>query len=122
MLLAQRFQFADVVNRCSDHLMYTLTSTIITNDIKIREVNSEIMNTVLISRIKHLESGIEKLVKKGGSAFDKFHEIKNLNGNLNEYLSTCSNHSKTEEKCQDCMRNVRLIINRLCDEGNKMIE
>ncbi|CAF1034088.1 unnamed protein product [Brachionus calyciflorus] len=58
LLLAQRFQFADVVNRCSDHLMYTLTSTIITNDIKIKEVNSEIMNTVLISRIKHLESVI----------------------------------------------------------------
>ncbi|CAF1074855.1 unnamed protein product, partial [Brachionus calyciflorus] len=101
--------FADVVNRCSDHLMYTLTSTIITNDIKIKEVNSEIMNTVLISRIKHLESVIEKLIKKSGSACDKFHEIKNLNGNLNENLSTCSNHSKTTEKCQDCMRNNKIV-------------
>ncbi|CAF0971768.1 unnamed protein product [Brachionus calyciflorus] len=70
--LADEYQMnelsVDVVNRCSDHLMYTLTSTIITNDIEIKEVNTEIMNTVLISRIKHLESVIEKLIKKAGSA------------------------------------------------------
>lgn len=40
----------------------------------------------------------------------------------NDQQMTCSRHTETVETCQDCMRNIRLIINKLCIEGNELTE
>ncbi|CAF0734342.1 unnamed protein product [Brachionus calyciflorus] len=122
LLLAQRYQFEDVIKRCADHLKHTINSSILSNEAKIKEVNIDTLNAVLIARIKHLESLLDTFKKKVSGACEKFREIKGLPGNFNENLTTCSRHTENVETCQDCMRNVRLIINRLCEEGNELTE
>ena len=54
LLIAQRYQFDDVIKRCSDHLKHTINSAILSSDGKIKEVNIETMNSLLIARCKHL--------------------------------------------------------------------
>jgi hypothetical protein len=54
LLLAQRYGFDEVIKRCSDHLKHSLTSKILSEDPKIKEINVETMNTVLAARCKHL--------------------------------------------------------------------
>ena len=51
----------------------------------------------------------------------RFRDIKALPG-YNESSSNCSRHPENVETCQDCMRNVRLIINKLCEEGSDLTE
>lgn len=91
------------------------------NDLKIKEINVETLNALLIARVKHLETLLETFKKKVNGACDKFREIKGLPG-YNESLTTCSRHTENVETCQDCMRNVRLIINKLCEEGSDLTE
>ena len=121
LLLAQRYQFDDVVKRCADHLKHTINSTILATDAKIKEVNLETMNALLVARIKHLETLVETYKKKVHGACEKFRDIKTLPG-YNENTSNCSRHPENVETCQDCMRNVRLIINKLCEEGSDLTE
>lgn len=71
LLIAQRYQFDDVVKRCADHLKHTINSTILATDAKIKEVNLETMNALLIARIKHLETLVETYKKKVHGACEK---------------------------------------------------
>lgn len=80
MLLAQRYQFDDVIKRCSDHLKHTITSAVLASDGKIKEINLETMNSLLIARVKHLETLVETYKKKVNGACDKFRDIKGLPG------------------------------------------
>lgn len=122
MLIAQRYQFDDVIKRCVDHLKHTINSSVLSNELKIKEVNVETLNSVLIARVKHLETLLDTFKKKVSAACEKFRDIKVLPGNFNENLTTCSRHTENVETCQDCLRNVRLIINRLCQEGSELTE
>lgn len=143
LLIAQRYQFEDVIKRCADHLKHTINTQMLANDSKIKEVNVETLNSLLIARIKHLETLIETFKKKVTGACDKFREIKGLPGKktkskrtfcvviltlyhilkgYNDALTSCSRHTDCVESCQDCMRNVRLIINKLCEEGSDLTE
>jgi hypothetical protein len=81
LLIAQRYQFEDVIKRCADHLKHTINSQILANDNKIKEVNLETMNALLVARIKHLENLMETYKKKSNGACEKFREIKALPGN-----------------------------------------
>jgi hypothetical protein len=118
--MAQRYQFDDVIKRCTDHLKHTLNTNSIMNDVKIKEVNAETMNSILFARVKHLETLMENFKRKLSIACDKFREIKSLPGN-NEIISHCTRHSEFTD-CIECTRNVRLIINKLCEEGFELIE
>ena len=80
LLLAQRYQFDDVVKRCADHLKHTINSNILATDSKIKEVNLETMNALLVARIKHLETLLDSFKKKVSGACEKFREIKALPG------------------------------------------
>ena len=80
MLIAQRYQFDDVVKRCADHLKHTINSSVLANDSKIKEINLETMNALLVARIKHLETLVETFKKKVGGACEKFRDIKSLPG------------------------------------------
>jgi hypothetical protein len=80
LLIAQRYQFDDVVKRCADHLKHTINSSILASDSKIKEINLETMNALLIARIKHLETLVETFKKKVGGACEKFRDIKSLPG------------------------------------------
>lgn len=71
LLIAQRYQFDDVVKRCADHLKHTINSTILATDAKIKEVNLETMNALLVARIKHLETLVETYKKKVHGACEK---------------------------------------------------
>jgi hypothetical protein len=121
LLIAQRYQFDDVVKRCAEHLKHSINSTILANDSKIKEINVDTLNSVLIARVKHLESLLETFKKKVCGACDKFRDIKALPG-YNENLTSCSRHTENCESCQDCMRNVRIMINKLCLEGSELTE
>ena len=121
MILAQRYQFDDVIKRCTDHLKHTLNTNILMNDTKIKEVNVETMNGILIARLKHLETLMETFKRKLSSACEKFKEIKALPG-YNEVITHCTRHAEYTENCQECVRNVRIIINKLCDDGTILIE
>jgi hypothetical protein len=121
LLLAQRFQFDDVLKRCADHLKHTLNTNVLMNDIKVKEIKCETMNSILLARVKHLETIMEAFKRKLSSACEKFREIKSLPG-YNDTISHCTRHTETSESCQECMRNVRLIINKLCEEGNDLVE
>ena len=70
-MIAQRYQFDDVVKRCADHLKHTINSTILATDAKIKEVNLETMNALLVARIKHLETLVETYKKKVHGACEK---------------------------------------------------
>lgn len=80
LLIAQRYQFEDVIKRCADHLKHTINTQMLASDSKIKEVNLETLNTLLIARIKHLETLIETFKKKVTGACEKFREIKGLPG------------------------------------------
>lgn len=80
LLIAQRYQFEDVIKRCAEHLKHTINSSVLANDSKIKEVNLETMNSLLIARIKHLETLLETFKKKVTGACEKFREIKSLPG------------------------------------------
>ena len=80
LLIAQRYQFEDVIKRCADHLKHTINSQMLANDSKIKEVNLETMNWLLVARIKHLETLVDTFKKKVSGACDKFREIKGLPG------------------------------------------
>lgn len=80
LLLAQRYSFDDVIKRCSDHLKHTITSTMLANDAKIKEISLETMNSLLIARVKHLETLVETYKKKVNGACEKFRDIKALPG------------------------------------------
>lgn len=121
LLLAQKYGFDDVIKRCSDHLKHTITSNTLINDAKIKEVNVETMNALLTARCKHLETLVDTFKKKVCGACEKFRDIKSLPG-YDENSSNCSRHPNNVETCQDCMRNVRLVINRLCEEGRDLTE
>lgn len=121
LLIGQRYGFEDVVKRCADHLKHTLTSQVLTNDTKVKEINVETMNAVLMARMKHLENLLETFKRKVSGACEKFRDIKTLPG-YNNSITHCTRHTENNESCQDCMRNVRLIINRLCDEGSDITE
>lgn len=85
LLIAQRYQFEDVIKRCADHLKHTINSQMLANDSKIKEVNLETMNWLLVARIKHLETLVDTFKKKVGGACDKFREIKGLPGKSSFY-------------------------------------
>ncbi len=121
LLLAQKYSFDDVIKRCSDHLKHTINSNILANDAKIKEVNVETMNQLLIARCKHLENLVDTFKKKVLGACEKFRDIKSLPG-YSEESQNCSRHTENVETCQDCMRNVRMIINKLCEEGRDLTE
>lgn len=121
LLLAQKYNFDDVIKRCSDHLKHTINSKILTEDAKIKEVNIETMNALLIARCRHLENLVDTFKKKVCGACEKFRDIKALPG-YNEESSNCSRHPDCVETCQDCMRNVRTTINKLCEEGRDLTE
>ena len=89
-------------------------------DTKIKEINLETMNSILFARVKHLETLMETFKRKLSTACDKFREIKSLPGN-DEQFSHCTRHSEYTE-CFECTRNVRIIINKLCEEGFELIE
>jgi hypothetical protein len=92
LLLAQRYQFDDVVKRCADHLKHTINSNILATDVKIKEINLETMNALLVARIKHLETLLDTFKKKVTGACDKFREIKALPGKIiNEKKKNISN-------------------------------
>jgi hypothetical protein len=80
LLIAQRYQFDDVIKRCAEHLKHTINSAVLASDSKIKEVNVETMNSLLIARIKHLETLMETFKKKVNGACEKFREIKQLPG------------------------------------------
>jgi hypothetical protein len=121
LLLAQRYQFEEVIKRCADHLKHTINSNALLNDSKIKEINIETLNSLLIYRVKHLETLLDSYKKKVAGSFDKFREIKALPGYCGN-LTSCSRHTENVETCQDCLRNVRLIINKLCEEGSDLTE
>ena len=121
LLIAQRYQFDDVVKRCADHLKHTINSSVLSSDSKIKEINLETMNALLVARIKHLETLVDTFKKKVNGACEKFREIKGLPG-FNDSLVSCSRHTESVESCQDCVRNVRIIINKLCEEGSDLTE
>lgn len=91
LLLGQRYQFEDVIKRCTDHLKHTLNTNMILNDSKVKEINLETMNALLLARMKHLETLVETFKRKASGASEKFREIKSLPG-YNENLSHCSRH------------------------------
>ena len=82
LLIAQRYQFKDVVKRCADHLKHTINSLVLANDEKIKEINLETMNALLVARVKHLEMLVDTFKKKVGSACEKFRQIKTLPGKM----------------------------------------
>lgn len=53
---------------------------VLASDGKIKEVNIETMNSLLIARVKHLETLVETYKKKVNGACDKFRDIKALPG------------------------------------------
>ena len=79
------------------------------------------MNSVLMARVKHLETLMDSTKRKVAGACDKFREIKLL-PTYSDTVVHCTRHTETNESCQDCMRNIRIIINRLCDEGSEITE
>ncbi len=62
----------------------------------------------------------QKIFKVAG-ACEKFRDIKSLPG-FNERSNSCSRHTENVESCQDCVHRIRLIINRLCEEGSDLTE
>ncbi len=121
LLLAQRYHFDDVMKRCCEHLKHTLNTAMLNSETKLKEINLETMNGVLVSRVKHLEILLETFKRKVSSACEKFRDIKALPG-YSDNVPHCGRHSETTESCQDCMRNVRILINKLCEEGTELTE
>jgi hypothetical protein len=80
LLIAQHYNFDDVVKRCAEHLKHTINTAVLTTDSKIKMVNVETLNQLLIARVKHLESLLETFKKKVCGACEKFRDIKALPG------------------------------------------
>jgi hypothetical protein len=70
---------------------------VLSNDSKIKEINLETMNALLIARVKHLETLVDTFKKKVSGACEKFRDIKSLPG-FNERAATCSRHTENQER------------------------
>ncbi|CAF1000355.1 unnamed protein product [Didymodactylos carnosus] len=118
LLLAQKYNFEDVIRRCADHLKHNLNLNMLTNpsDQRLNELTTKTINLLLTARIKHLETVLDTFKRKITAANEKFNRIKDLPG-YHDDIDHCSRHELYQEDCYDCMRMVRLIIKKLSEEG-----
>jgi len=120
LLLAQKYNFDDVIRRCADHLKHNLNLNILPNcgngDPRLNELSLKTINLLLVARVKHLETVLDSYKRKVTSANDKFRNIKDLPG-YNDDIDHCSRHETHAIDCYDCMRMVRAIIKKLSEEG-----
>ncbi|CAF1063852.1 unnamed protein product [Rotaria sordida] len=120
LLLAQKYNFDDVIRRCADHLKHNLNLNLLpecgNGDPRLNELSLKTINLLLISRVKHLETVLDSYKRKVTGANEKFRHIKDLPGH-NDECDHCSRHETHSIDCYDCMRMVRTIIKKLSEEG-----
>lgn len=120
LLIAQKYNFEDVIRRCADHLKHNLNlnslPTCGNNDPRMNELSLKTINLLLVARVKHLETILESYKRKVTVANEKFRNIKELPGHADD-CDHCSRHEAHAPECYDCLRMVRAIIKRLSEEG-----
>ncbi|CAF3258908.1 unnamed protein product [Rotaria socialis] len=120
LLLAQKYNFDDVIRRCADHLKHNLNLNLLPNcgntDPRLNELSTKTINLLLVARVKHLETVLDSYKRKVITANEKFRSIKDLPG-YNDDCDHCSRHETYIVDCYDCMRMVRAIIKRLSEQG-----
>ena len=120
LLLAQKYNFDDVIRRCADHLKHNLNLNLLptcgNGDPRLNELSLKTINLLLVSRVKHLETVLDSYKRKVTCANEKFRNIKELPG-YNDEFDHCSRHETHCVDCYDCMRMVRAIIKKLSEEG-----
>ena len=120
LLLAQKYNFEDVIRRCADHLKHNLNLNLLPTcgnaDPRMNELSLKTINMLLVARVKHLETVLDSYKRKVTLANEKFRNIKELPG-YNDEFDHCSRHETHAPDCYDCMRMVRSIIKKLSEEG-----
>lgn len=120
LIIAQKYNFDDVIRRCADHLKHNLNLNLLPTcgnvDPRLNELSLKTINMLLVARVKHLETVLDSYKRKVTTANDKFRNIKELPG-YNDEADHCSRHETHAVDCYDCMRMVRSIIKKLSEEG-----